>query len=69
MQRRVDAARLEHLVASGVVAGQAPEEARRMALISMSVLVGMQQLEWPATPEVMEDVFSELRTWVGEQIT
>lgn len=68
VQHRVDAARLEHLTASGIVAGQAPEEARRMAMISLSVLVGMQQLEWPATPEVMEDVFSELRTWVGQQV-
>ncbi len=68
VQRRVDAARLEHLTASGIAAGQGPEEAHRMALISMSVLVGMQQLEWPATPEVMEDVFSELRTWVDDQV-
>jgi AcrR family transcriptional regulator len=68
VQHRVDLARLEHLTASGVVAGQDAERARRMALISLSVLIGMQQLERPATPEAMEQVFSELRSWVRTEV-
>ena len=68
VQRRVDGARLDHLTASGVVAGQDARQARIKATISLSVLIGMQQLERPATPEAMEAVFSELRGWVRGQL-
>ncbi len=63
-QRKVDAARLEHLTASGIEAGEPPDRARLMALISLGVLVGVQQLERPASTESMREVFSEIRSWV-----
>ncbi|HEY6471551.1 MAG TPA: helix-turn-helix domain-containing protein [Acidimicrobiales bacterium] len=63
-QRRVDDARLRHLTAAGVDAGLEPVRAKRMAKISMSVLIGMQLLERPARRASMEDVFGELRHWV-----
>jgi AcrR family transcriptional regulator len=66
-QRAVDAARIGHLTASGLEAGLPPDEARRLATISMSLLVGMQQLERPARAEVMQEVFATLRGWaLGE---
>ena len=34
-----------------------------MAKISLSVLVGMQQLERPTTPAAMDEVFSQLERW------
>jgi AcrR family transcriptional regulator len=64
-QRRVDDARLRHLTAAGVDAGLEPTRAKRMAKISLSVLIGMQLLERPARRASMEDVFGELRHWVG----
>jgi AcrR family transcriptional regulator len=63
-QQRVDRARLAHLTDAGIQVGLDPERAGRMALISLSVLVGMQQLERPARTESMDAVFSELRDWV-----
>ncbi len=63
-QRRVDDARLRHLTAAGVDAGLEPARAKRMAKISLSVLVGMQLLERPARRASMDDVFGELRQWV-----
>ena len=62
--RKVDAARLDHLTESGVAAGESPERARLMALISLGVLVGVQQLERPASTATMRDVFAEMRSWV-----
>jgi AcrR family transcriptional regulator len=63
-QERVDRARLAHLTHAGVDAGLTPVRAKRMAKISLSVLVGMQLLERPARQKSMEDVFGELRRWV-----
>lgn len=63
-QRRVDEARLRHLTEAGLDAGLEPVRAKRMAKISMSVLIGMQLLERPARRASMEDVFGELRQWV-----
>ncbi len=63
-QHRVDQARLNHLTRAGISAGLVPARAKRMAKISMSVLVGMQLLERPARKKSMEDVFSELRLWM-----
>jgi AcrR family transcriptional regulator len=65
-QERVDRARLAHLTSAGVDAGLEPARAKRMAKISLSVLVGMQLLERPARRQSMEEVFSELRAWVLE---
>jgi AcrR family transcriptional regulator len=62
-QRQVDQARLTHLIQAGRDAGLDPDRARLMATISMSVLVGLQQLERPADPRLVEQVFSELRAW------
>ena len=64
-QERVDRARLAHLTRAGVDAGLEPTRAKRMATISLSVLVGMQLLERPARRKSMEDVFAELRHWVA----
>jgi AcrR family transcriptional regulator len=66
-QDRVDRARLVHLTRAGVDAGLDPARAKRMAKISLSVLVGMQLLERPARKKSMEDVFSELRHWVAAE--
>jgi hypothetical protein len=66
-QDRVDRARLVHLTRAGVDAGLDPSRAKRMAKISLSVLVGMQLLERPARKKSMEDVFSELRHWVAAE--
>jgi AcrR family transcriptional regulator len=63
-QQRVDQARLSHLTEAGVDAGLEPARARRMAKISLSVLIGMQLLERPARRASMDDVFAELRNWV-----
>jgi hypothetical protein len=63
-QHRVDRARLSHLTEAGVDAGLEPARAKRMAKISLSVLIGMQLLERPARRSSMEDVFGELRCWV-----
>jgi hypothetical protein len=56
--------RLDHLTTSGVEAGESPERARLMALISLGTLVGLQQLERPPSVESMRQVFAELRSWV-----
>jgi AcrR family transcriptional regulator len=66
-QQRVDHARLAHLTEAGVDAGLEPARARRMAKISLSVLIGMQLLERPARKKSMEDVFDELRYWVSAE--
>jgi AcrR family transcriptional regulator len=66
-QERVDRARLAHLTRAGVDAGLQPARAKRMAKISLSVLVGMQLLERPARKKSMEDVFGELRHWVAAE--
>jgi AcrR family transcriptional regulator len=63
-QQRVDRARLQHLTGAGVDAGMDPTRARKMAKISLSVLIGMQLLERPARRASMEEVFGELRQWV-----
>ena len=67
-QRLVDQARLTHLARAGEGLGLTPERARLKAKISMSVMIGMQQLERPASPEAMEEVFSELQRWNLESI-
>ena len=66
-QERVDQARLAHLTRAGLDAGLGAARAKRMAKISLSVLVGMQLLERPARQKSMEDVFAELRHWVGAE--
>lgn len=66
-QERVDRARLTHLTHAGIDAGLEPASAKRMAKISLSVLVGMQLLERPARKKSMEDVFGELRRWVAAE--
>jgi hypothetical protein len=66
-QKRVDGVRLAHLTRAGVDAGLQPARAKRMAKISLSVLVGMQLLERPARKKAMEDVFGELRRWVAAE--
>lgn len=66
-QERVDRARLAHLTRSGIEAGLEPLRAKRMAKISLSVLIGMQLLERPARRKSMEDVFGELRHWVAAE--
>ncbi len=62
VQLQVDTARLSHLTSAAEQAGNIPSRARLMAKISLSVLIGMQQLDRPARADAMEEVFSELRT-------
>lgn len=66
VQRSVDAARLAHIAAAGVDVGLAEDRAALMATISMATLIGMQQLERPASAERMEEIFSALEGWVLE---
>ena len=63
-QHAVDQDRLVHLTRSGMAAGRDPHEAELLARISLSVLIGLQQLERPVRPGTFEEVFAELRTWV-----
>ncbi len=62
-QRAVDAARIDHLTASGQQGGLSPDAARRLATMALSLLIGMQQLERPARAEAMQEVFATLREW------
>jgi AcrR family transcriptional regulator len=63
VQREVDGARLSHLARAGEQVGMTGERARLMAKISLSVLIGMQQLERPAQQSAMEEVFSVMHGW------
>ncbi|MGP0030153.1 MAG: TetR/AcrR family transcriptional regulator [Acidimicrobiales bacterium] len=63
VQAGVDGARLAHLADAGVKAGLPRAQAQLMAKISLSVLIGMQQLERPASASAMEEVFSQLECW------
>jgi AcrR family transcriptional regulator len=63
VQHQVDQARLTHLAHAGEEAGLEPARARLMAKISLSVLIGMQQLERPARKGSMDEVFSEMKCW------
>ena len=64
VQSDVDAARIRHLTEASVATGMEPERAALMATISVSVLIGIQQLVRPAQPEAIKRVFAELRSWV-----
>jgi AcrR family transcriptional regulator len=64
--RQVDQARLTHLTRAGIEAGLSPERAGLMATISMGVLIGLQQLERPASHDTMEAAFAALEQWVFE---
>jgi AcrR family transcriptional regulator len=64
--RRVDQARLAHLTEAVTQAGCEPERALLMARISLSTLIGLQQLERPARRETFDEVFSQLRRWALE---
>lgn len=64
VQRDVDAARLRHLTEASIATGLDPERAALMAKISVSVLIGIQQLVRPAQPDAIREVFEELRSWV-----
>jgi AcrR family transcriptional regulator len=66
VQRDVDRARLAHLTAATIDTGSDPERARLLATIALSTLIGLQQLERPARPKAMEEVFGELERWVLE---
>ena len=62
-QQRIDAARLAHITHAGEEAGLDPARARLMAKLSLSVLIGMQQLERPTGAAAMDEVFTEMRSW------
>jgi AcrR family transcriptional regulator len=64
-QHAVDMDRLDHLTRSGMAAGHSAERAELLARISLSVLVGLQQLERPASVATFEHVFGEIRQWVN----
>jgi AcrR family transcriptional regulator len=67
-QRQVDETRLTHLTHAAEGVGLTAERAALMAKISMSIMIGMQQLEQPASPESMQEVFAELERWNIESI-
>jgi AcrR family transcriptional regulator len=69
MQRQVDQARLDHLTRSGMMAGRTGANARTMATIALSILIGLQQLERPARPESVEAIFAELKSWMLQPAT
>jgi AcrR family transcriptional regulator len=69
VQRRVDQSRLTHLTRSAAEAGNSPERARLMATISLSTLIGLQQLERPAQREAFDEVFSQLREWALDTVS
>jgi AcrR family transcriptional regulator len=69
VQGDVDAARLRHLTEAGVAIGHDPEHAALLAKISVSVLIGLQQLVRPAQPDDVKEVFAELRSWVLTPLT
>jgi len=64
VQRAVDDARLQHLTEAGIASGLEPARAALMATISVSTLIGIQQLFRPAQPAAIKEVFVELRSWV-----
>jgi AcrR family transcriptional regulator len=64
VQLEVDEARLRHLTEASIALGLEPERAALMATISVSTLIGLQQLVRPAQPEAIAAVFAELRSWV-----
>ncbi|HEY2215835.1 MAG TPA: TetR/AcrR family transcriptional regulator [Acidimicrobiales bacterium] len=64
VQREVDAARLRHLTEASIATGLDPGRSALMAKISVSVLIGIQQLVRPAQPDAIREVFEELRSWV-----
>jgi len=66
VQREVDDARLAHITQAGVEVGLPAQRAALMAKISLSVLIGMQQLERPAPSSAMDEVFTALRQWTLE---
>ncbi len=66
---QVDQARLRHVTAAAVAAGLDPARAELMATISLSTLIGMQQLDRPTTAGAMEAVFTELECWVHQPIS
>jgi len=65
-QQQVDHARLTHLTRAGVEAGQPEPRAQLMAMISMSTLVGLQQLARPLALATVEEVFTELKRWTQQ---
>ena len=67
VQGQVDAARIRHLTEASIATGLEPERAALMAKISVSVLIGIQQLDRPAQADDIKEVFAELRQWVLTQ--
>ncbi len=64
VQARVDTSREEHLHQSCLAAGVPEPRAATLATISLSLLVGIQQLRRPAPPELVAAVFEELEQLV-----
>jgi AcrR family transcriptional regulator len=63
VQHQVDEARLAHLARAGEAVGLDATRARLMATMSLSLLIGLQQLHRPADPVTMDRVFSEMKEW------
>jgi AcrR family transcriptional regulator len=64
VQKQVDTDRMEHLARTAENAGLSGERARLLAKITMSVMVGMQQLDRPTDPKEIAEVFSQVRSWI-----
>lgn len=63
VQHAVDVARLAHLTQAGEDIGLDTARARLMAKASLSMLIGLQQLDRPTDPAVMDEVFGILQSW------
>lgn len=64
VQRRVDAAREEALAAAFVDAGIGADEARVLARIGVTILVGTQQMEEHVDRERLAALFDEYQRWL-----
>jgi AcrR family transcriptional regulator len=64
VQKQVDEDRMSHLARTAENAGLSHERSRLLAKITMSVMVGMQQLDRPTNPAEIEEVFSQVRSWI-----
>ncbi|HEY3810928.1 MAG TPA: TetR/AcrR family transcriptional regulator [Acidimicrobiales bacterium] len=64
VQARVDQSRERHLHDSCLAAGVPDPRAATLATMSLSLLIGIQQLRRPAAPELVAAVFGELEQLV-----
>jgi hypothetical protein len=64
-QRRVDETRERVLVEAFIDAGLDKDEARVLARIGLTILVGSQQIEDKVDRQRLDDLLSEYQRWLG----